>query len=70
METSNVESRLQSLEEQMREVLNIVKVSALGNKPTKDWRRALGMFDDDQIMKQIDEAGRHIRQQDRESNRE
>jgi hypothetical protein len=32
----------------------------------KDWRRTVGMFSGDEVMKQIDEAGRKIREADRE----
>ena len=32
----------------------------------KDWRRTVGMFDSDEIMKEIIEEGRRIRVEDRE----
>jgi len=32
---------------------------------TKDWRRTIGMFDDDPVMKEIIEEGRRIREEDR-----
>jgi ribonuclease HI len=38
---------------------------SLGSVP-RDWRRSLGMFDDHPAMKQIDEAGQRIRQEDRD----
>jgi len=31
----------------------------------KDWRRTLGMFDEDRIMKEIIDEGQRIRQKDR-----
>lgn len=31
----------------------------------KDWRRAVGMFPNNEFQKQIDEAGREIRESDR-----
>ena len=37
----------------------------------KDWRRTIGMFAGDEVMKEIFEAGRQIREADREEcNRE
>ena len=35
------------------------------NEPPKDWRCTVGMFDGDPVMKEIIEAGRRIREQDR-----
>lgn len=32
----------------------------------KDWRRTIGMFSGDEVMKQIDEEGRKIREADRQ----
>ena len=32
--------------------------------PVKDWRRTVGMFDGDPVMKEIIEAGRRIREED------
>ncbi len=31
----------------------------------KDWRRSVGMFDDDPIMKEIIEEGQRLREEDR-----
>lgn len=31
------------------------------HKPAKDWRRVVGKFEGDQLMKEIDAAGRRIR---------
>ncbi len=44
------------------------KVAQL-SMPIKDWRGALGMFDDSEFMRQVDEKGRKIRQADREEAR-
>jgi hypothetical protein len=33
---------------------------------SKDWRQAVGLFPGDELMKQIDEAGRAIREADRQ----
>ena len=45
--------------------------AALLNKhePKKDWRRSLGIAGDSELMKQIDEEGRKIREADREAAR-
>jgi hypothetical protein len=37
----------------------------MANPNQKDWRRTLGMFTGDEIMKQIDEEGRKIREKER-----
>jgi len=37
----------------------------MANSNQKDWRRTLGMFTGDEIMKQIDEEGRKIREKER-----
>jgi len=66
MSDSQIEQRIQTLEQQMRDVLQSVQSSPPRGSVTKDWRKSLGMFDDHPLMKQIDEAGRLIRQQDRE----
>ena len=34
--------------------------------PNKDWRRTVGMFRNDPVMKEIIEAGRRIREEDRQ----
>ena len=66
MSDSNLEQRIQTLEQQMRDVLQNIQSSSSRDTVTKDWRKSLGMFDDHPLMKQIDEAGQLIRQQDRE----
>jgi len=66
MSDTQIEQRIQTLEQQMRDVLQSVQSSPPRGSVTKDWRKSFGMFDDHPLMKQIDEAGRLIRQQDRE----
>ncbi|HQX50900.1 MAG TPA: hypothetical protein PLY87_05090 [Planctomycetaceae bacterium] len=66
MSDSQLEQRIQTLEQQMRDVLQNIQSSSSRDSVTKDWRKSLGMFDDHPLMKQIDEAGQLIRQQDRE----
>lgn len=36
-----------------------------GPQRKKDWRRTVGMFAGDDLMKEIDEEGRKIREEDR-----
>ena len=66
MSDSKLEQRIQTLEQQMRDVLQNTQSASSRDSVTKDWRKSLGMFDDHPLMKQIDEAGQLIRQQDRE----
>ena len=66
MSDTQLEQRIQTLEQQMRDVLQNIQSSSSRDSVTKDWRKSLGMFDDHPLMKQIDEAGQLIRQQDRE----
>ena len=39
-------------------------------KREKDWRRTVGMFDDDPVMKEIIDEGRRIREEDRQAPRD
>ena len=66
MSDTSLERRLQTLEQQMQDVLNRLQSSPAPTPPTKDWRKSLGLFDDHPVMKQIDQAGQLVRQQDRE----
>ena len=66
MTETHLEQRILTLEQQMREVIQSIQTRPVGTVRTKDWRRSLGMFDDHPLMKQIDEDGQRIRQQDRE----
>ena len=58
-----------TLEERVSELEKKV-AQLMANSNQKDWRRSLGMFTGDEIMKQIDEEGRKIREQDRRAARE
>ena len=66
MSDTQLEQRIQTLEQQMRDVLQSIQTSSSRGTVTKEWRKSLGMFDDSPLMKQIDEAGQRVRQQDRE----
>lgn len=66
MSETPLEERIQTLEQQMQDVLKRISASSPTSPSTRDWRKSLGMFDDHPVMKQIDIAGERIRQQDRE----
>jgi hypothetical protein len=66
MSDAQLEQRIQTLEQQMQSVLMRIQLSSAAKSPTRDWRKSLGMFDDHPVMRQIDEAGHLVRQQDRE----
>ena len=65
MAKPTLEKRVAALEHQLAELKANL---ANGNQP-KDWRSTIGMFAGDDVMKQIDEAGRKIREADREKAR-
>lgn len=58
MTHSTLEQRVTRLEEIVARLRN-------GTRRTKDWRRTIGMFAGDEVMKQIEEEGRKIREADR-----
>jgi hypothetical protein len=60
---SNVtlEERVTKLEERVDELMH--KADTPAHK--KDWRRTVGMFEGDPIMKEIIEEGQRIRKEDR-----
>ena len=58
MSQTTLEERVAALERQ------VVRLKQLA-PPKKDWRRTLGMFADDPILKEIDEETRKIREADR-----
>jgi len=66
MEDSSVENRLENLEQKVLGILEVIKESGSNGGTVKDWRQSLGMFNDHPVMKQIDEEGQRIRQQNRD----
>ena len=62
MSQATVEERLETLEIQVAELV----ARARSPKPEKDWRRTVGMFEGDPVMREIQEEGRKIREADRE----
>ncbi len=61
MSQTNVEERISALE---RTVAKLVELQGRGRRD-RDWKRTVGMFSGNELMKQIDAAGREIREQDR-----
>lgn len=62
----------QTLEDRMARVEKLVDElvqKSSSAEPPKDWRRTVGMFDGDPVMKEIIEEGRRIRELDREQTR-
>lgn len=58
---SSLEKRVAVLEQQVQELLERTPAKTA----LKDWRRAIGLFPGDEVMKQIDAAGQAIREEDR-----
>jgi hypothetical protein len=56
-----LEERVAALE---RQVAELREALAIGDQP-KDWRRTIGMFSGDEVMKRIDEEGRKWREAQR-----
>ena len=66
MSENKVEDRLDNLEQQVRQIMDRIGGDDQAAEQGQDWRKSLGMFNDRPVMKEIDEEGRRIRQQDRE----
>ena len=61
MATSKLEERVKTLEQEVVRLKAVVHESL----PTKDWRRTVGMFTGDEVMKRIDEGARMFREANR-----
>ena len=61
MSLSTLEKRVEALEKQVEALL----AAKTGAKRVKDWRRLRGVFTGDEVMKQIFEEGRKIREAER-----
>lgn len=57
-----IEERVSSLERTVEQLV----CTKLREPGRDDWRKTIGMFRDDPLMKEIDEEGRKIREADRE----
>jgi hypothetical protein len=58
---ATLEERVVKLEKLVDTLLQRVDISV----HKKDWRRTVGMFDGDPLMKEIIEAGQRVREEDR-----
>jgi hypothetical protein len=55
-----------TIEERVARLERVVdELQRHGAGRTKDWRRTIGMFDGDPVMKEIIDEGRRIREEDR-----
>ena len=61
MSPHTLEERLTALEKEVAEI----KATFANGKRVKDWRRTIGMFSGDEIMKKIDEEALKYREADR-----
>lgn len=61
MARATLEQRVAALEEKM----NTLMAAQMAGKRVKDWRRTSGAFSGDEVMKQIFEEGRKIREAER-----
>ena len=61
MSDITLEERVTQLEQLVDQLMH--KTDTSGRK--KDWRRTVGMFEGDPIMKEIIEEGRRLREEDR-----
>lgn len=68
MSEGSLEDRVAALEEQV-ERLSRRLLPGQKEPPPKDWRRTIGMFAGDEVMKEIDEEGKRIREEDRKRTR-
>ena len=62
MSDTTLEQRVTALEKQVAELMEKI----LSPPVEKNWRSTIGMFAGDELMKEIDEEGRKIREADRE----
>jgi hypothetical protein len=62
MSQTNVDERLSALERTVAQLVQWRRATGRG----KDWKRTVGMFSGNELMKEIDAAGQKIRDQDRQ----
>ena len=62
MSQTNVEERIAALERTVAELVQSPRPA----RRVKDWKRTVGMFSGNNLMKEIDAAGHKIREQDRQ----
>lgn len=64
MAESKIEQRVETLENQVKNLIATLQAQAKGGAPA-NWRKSLGMFDNHPLMKAIDNEGQRIREADR-----
>lgn len=64
MSQVTIEERVTRLEQFMEQMLQMKPASTPPGRD--DWQKTFGMFTDDPVMKEIIEAGRRIREEDRQ----
>jgi hypothetical protein len=62
MSQTTVEERISALERTVAELVQSRRTTGR----VKDWKRTVGMFSGNELMKEIDAAGRKIREQGRQ----
>jgi hypothetical protein len=65
MSSATLEERVAALEHQVA----ALQVAVQQGGRSKDWRRTVGMFTGDELMKRIDEQARKFREADRQKAR-
>ncbi len=61
MPEGTLEERVAKLEQ----LVDVLRQRPDSSTRKKDWRRTVGMFDDDPLMKEIIEEGQRLREEDR-----
>jgi hypothetical protein len=61
----SVEQRISALERTVAKLVQCRETAGL----VKDWKRTVGMFSGNELMKEIDAAGQKIREEDRQQAR-
>jgi len=67
MATQDLEQRVEILESQLGKLLDDVRASRQGR--SKDWRRTIGAFTDDEGMQQVLRDAMRLREADRKKSR-
>lgn len=65
MANTTLESRVSALEQTVADLIERM----LSPSAAKDWRSTIGMFAGNDLMKEIDDEGRKVREADREQAR-
>jgi len=63
MSTSNLEARVAALEQELQEL----RLATAGSPPVKDWRKTVGFFGNDPVMKRIMREALRYREESRKA---